>query len=180
VIKIQPPSVIGTYDLISSLDDALISPDVSPLPDETEAARETRVAALWEAWRRDLNAARETGRWDGMIRKGAVPSRFHLRQIPGSTWARLKDLGDAMTQASFAALIVRVALVGATDWIPGFKVGPSVEHVDAMGAPTGLGRVGPESVIDAFYSAHPGAVADRLVLEIAEQVIRHRTTQAGN
>jgi hypothetical protein len=180
VIKIQPPSLIGTYDLISSLDDALIAPDVSPLPGEADGDHKARVASLWEAWRRDLAAARETGRWDSMIRQGATPSRFHLRQVPGSTWARLKDLGDTMTQASFAALLVRVALVGATDWIPGFRVGPSVEHVDALGAPTGLGRVAPESVIDAFYSAHPGAVADRLVLEIAEQVIRHRTSHAGN
>jgi hypothetical protein len=77
-------------------------------------------------------------------------------------------------------LLVRMALTGATNWIDGFKVGPLVEHVDAHGNPSGLGKVAPLDVIDAFYQAVPGAVAVRIIEELATVIVQHRVSHSGN
>lgn len=181
MIKIQPPSFMGAYDAISVFDGAMVEPEgLERLPSETSEAFEQRKLSLWEAWRARLNVARETAQWDGMLKPGIAPSRFHLRQVPGHMWTVWQRVSDGLGYDERCAVLVRMALIGASDWLPGFKVGPLEEHRGADGLPSGLGAIAPVAVIDAFYLAHEGALASKILEELAVIITQHRLRHSGN
>lgn len=178
------PSRVGPYEVISRYDNDLAVPEApTRAADEDDAAWKLRVDAFnaaLAAFIRDLSVARETGDYAAVIKPGGQPTRFQMRQIPGDRWQVLHRVGARLSATERASLIVRVAMTGATNWIPGFEVGKPVEHLDDLGKPSGLGRVAPIDVIRAFYAHASGEDADAIITDLGEQIADHRIRNSGN
>lgn len=178
------PSRVSTYEVISRYDSDLAVPEVPVRgvgeDDDAWAARAKAYQAQVDTFIRELTVARETGNYEPVLKAGANPTRFRMRQIPGDRWQVLLRIAQHYTDLERASLIVRLALVEVTNWIPGFEVGKPVEHLGADGKPSGLGRVAPIEVVRAFYAAASGSDADDLLLDLGEQVAAHRLRYSGN
>lgn len=129
---------------------------------------------------RRLVIARETGDWSLVLRPGANPTRFTVRQIPGRQWSQWDRVADGLSQLERACLLLRMALVSATNFVPGFKVGTPVHHTDEEGRKTGLGLIAPVDVIEAFYAGLPGDTAASVIIDLGTQIYNHRTGHSGN
>lgn len=178
------PSRVGTYEVISRYDNDLAVPE-APVrgvgeDDESWKPRAKAYAAELDAFMRQLAAARETGDYAAVLKPGAQPTRFEMRQIPGDRWQTMLRVARGFSDIERASLIVRCALTGASNWIPGFEVGRAVEHLGVDGKPSGLGRIAPADVVRAFYACASGEDADALLLDLGEQVAAHRLRHAGN
>lgn len=182
MIRLQPPRFAGSYEVISSYDDAIDRPEL-PARDEGESDQDYRARCdkLFAAFRRAISVARETGDWAPVLRPGVEPTRFVLRRIPGRQWLVWDDVAADLTEQRRAALLVRMALVDVRPQLsPTFAATPRVEHLDANGRPTGLGLIGPDSIIDAFFDSLPGGVAVEVIVDLGLTILQHRRISSGN
>lgn len=159
-MAIRPASVVRPYDLIWSGDPALtlapIPPEPVALPSEPAESLRDRVAA----WKQDTAAilarnaelydrALETGDWSPILKPGETPTKFRVRQIPGSV-RRVLDRVWAGTEWREQVLFAfRLAVIDIIDGPIGSKIELS-EHVGIDGKPTGLGPALPVEVCDAL------------------------------
>lgn len=102
---IKPPSLVREYTWIWSKDPALDAP-----PDDAPAEAKAD-------WDRRVDQARDTGQWDGLIKAGQVPTKFTLRNVPGTQWrAALDALSNGrIGAASLDAIAARLAIRGVTN-----------------------------------------------------------------
>ncbi len=163
-------SVLHPYPLIWRRDPALMQPDlppeVAPLPDESpadfearKAKREAEALPLLEAFERAWARAVETRQWDELKRPGATPTVFWCRQLPRfrAFLDYANDERNHVGPLQRAELAFRLAVTRIDNPPVGLKV-EHVEHVDARGAPTGLGKVLSEDTVDALDLCAPGIV----------------------
>lgn len=119
-----PPSLVGTYDLIYSSDDALDRPADSDQPEladgETAAAFRARYE-LWAGpyveWERKLKVARETGDWTALLIPGQEPTRFKIRQVPAEVWTKVDSVAKAegWSNTERVAWLFRLFVVDVTN-----------------------------------------------------------------
>ena len=185
MIKHSPPSIVGPYDLISTYDPSLAWPVPPELdPGESDADYEARLKRDFvprrDEFARLLLTARETGRFESLIKDGEQPTRFRVRQMPPSVWVQWDRVVAKLSPLERAALAIRCVILGAEGWTAGFTVGNAVEHLDLDGHPSGLGRVAPFDVIASFYSVKSGNDADELIVDIGGQILHRRGSASGN
>lgn len=177
-------SRVGNYELVSRHDADLAFPEAPTRAageaDDAWAARLADYAQALERFVRELEVARETGDYAAVTKPGAQLTRFVCRTLPGEAWQAFKRVGQGLNTIECAALLVRMSLVDAVNWIHGFTVGRLVEHVGPDGKPTGLGKVASVEVVRAFYARASGDDADDILLDLGEQIVQHRRRHPGN
>lgn len=177
-------SRVGNYDLVSRYDADLAFPDKPARADgEDDAAWTARLAsygAELERFVKALEVARETGDYTNVAKPDAQLTRFVCRPIAGEHWQAFKRVASPLSAVERASLLVRMTLVEAVNWIPGFTVGRLIEHTGPDGKPTGLGKVAPLDVVRAFYARAAGDDADEILIDLGEQVYAHRQRHPGN
>ncbi len=169
-------SVAEPYGFISRHDSAI---NIGPMPDpgemparldgEKDDAYRARLEA-WRAplveWRRPLDVARETGDYAPILVDGAKPTKFRLRQIPASLWAKLDGYTAHLPDTQHAQLIFRVAVVGLDGDIPMEAMDKKYARaVDKAFAD--LGPIQPEAFVDLFTGAEK--VIDEIAVHVSER-----------
>lgn len=170
-------SVAEPYGFISRHDSAISlgpMPDLGPQPvraegesDEAFKLRAEAWAAPIREWRRPLDVARETGDYTPILVDGAKPTKFRIRQIPASLWAKIDGHTAHLPDTQHAQLIFRVAVVGLDGEFP-------IEAMDKRYARAvdkafaDLGPIQPEAFVDLFTGA------EKVIEEIAVHVIDRR------
>jgi hypothetical protein len=159
---ICPPSLTNSYDLVYSGDPAL---DTPPEPTrnegESDADWEARAVAFykgdeWVTWQNRLRIARETGKpeaWQSLLKPGSVPTLFHMRQVPGTTWRKVySHLESAKPGAAeIYALAFRAAIMGFTHF----------DHKVKRATDRNIGEdVATVDVVNALDAVHPSIVTE--------------------
>lgn len=181
---IGPPSTLRDYPLVSLLDDALDLPAEPPpcerLPDEPAedfarrvTERDEAIAKAAAEFHRRFEVAGETGQWDGLIKPGATPTLFVMRQVPGPQWRTFERVAGELGGRERSALAFRLALLRVEGCALPFKL-TRAEHVDANGNRTGLGEVVDEQIV-----AYLDSVAKRHVDLLGFAVLRQRGAPLG-
>lgn len=145
---LKPRSLQSEYSLIWSLDPALQLPD-----DDEEKANALRVA-------------RETGKWQDLIRQGESPTLFQVRPVPGSSisWWLGEVQRENLTTLESCELALRLALRGVTNFGDA-KVTTLVHEGHVMAT---------RDIIDALYRIGENGDAGRaVVMELGGIVIQH-------
>lgn len=178
-MAIRPVSAIKPYDLIWSGDSALtlapIPPEPVRLPDEAD----DELRARTEAWEAEATAIRarnteaysrafESGDWSSILRAGETPTKFRVRQIPGSAWRALERVGNGLTPREWCYLVFRLGVVDILDGPVGAKI-ELTEHLGLDGKPTGLGPVLPVEVCDGLDRISPAIINDLSLLVLQQR-----------
>ena len=144
---LTPRSLQSEYTLIYSGDPALQIP--------------ADAAAAELAFR----VARETGKWDALIKSGEQPTLFHVRPIPGTSWTWF--LGEfnrrSLVQLEAAELALRLALRGVAN------LG---EHKVKLAERDGH-EIAAREAFDLLYSLGDGELGRGVVSELGSIVIQH-------
>jgi hypothetical protein len=171
------PSLVDDYALISSLDKALDAP--APLPERpAEVTPEAHAAFLEQhhaellgqhkEWSHRLTVARDTGKWDGLIRAGQQPTIFRVRQLPGTLRRRLADLVSFTMvgrPSEIVALCFRCAITGIEN------LGGERVKVEPAFDPLVEEAIAPRSIVDRLDRIHP-AIVGELGMLIHERAMR--------
>ena len=162
---IKPPSLVAEYDLVYSGDPAL---DAPPHPerahgisddDHVEALKAFYSSEVWQAWLARLRVAQNAGTeaaWSAVLKPGEKPTRFVMRQVPGTVWRKVLDQINTgkLDEATGAALVFRTAIVGIRDLgVDGVDVTMETDAVLRE-------RIAARSVVDKLDAIHPAIVSE--------------------
>lgn len=153
---IKPPSLVREYTWIWSGDEALDTPPATA-PKKAKAE-----------WQRRLDEARDTGRYDALLKPGGKPTLFSLCLIPADTWAALTGLvrSGAIADTEFPIWAGRLALRDITD--------TGLEDVDMTRRTDPhfprLGQMAPAEAVNQFASL-AGPVFNEMAITIAERQV---------
>lgn len=176
---LRPVSVLRPYDLIWSGDPALALAPIPTapvrLPDETDDELEART----DAWKAECDAIRarnseaynraiETGDWTPILKAGDAPTRFRVRQVPGSTWRVFWRLWEGLGVREQMLLAFRVGVIDIIDGPIGSKI-ELTEHLALDGKPTGLGLVLPLEVCDTLDRIGEAIINDLSLLILQQR-----------
>lgn len=136
----SPPSLQHRHALVWSGDPALATP-----PDGADEATQ-------KAWEARLRVARETGKWDDVLRPGELPTWFYVQPIRGTTLRLLADdaTSGRIGPASMWSLCFRLGIKAIEN--------PAIAFTQESDAR--LGPIAPSSVVDDLDALNPGIVAE--------------------
>jgi hypothetical protein len=157
---IKPPSQQNEFTLIFSGDPSLNVP-----PDDDGVGTDEEVNSAKRE--RLLRIARETGRWDDLIKAGDKPTLFDVKPLTGTAydWLQGEAARRSLTMREYAALALRLALRDVKNFgehkvrhetIDGHTLA-TTEIIDAIYAAAGSGH-GALIVLElGLYMAHRAA-----------------------
>jgi hypothetical protein len=154
-MSFAPLSVQNSYPLISAEDPAL------DLPSDVDA-KETA-----------LRVARETGKWEALLRPDQKPTTFWMRNLPGTdrSWILGYQVRQRLVEIELCELAVRLAL----ESIENFGVFGPIKRVSLEGR-----TLASTDVLDAIYRvSEDKSVGQRIVLELGGIVIKRLTEGIG-
>jgi hypothetical protein len=102
---LTPPSLNKKQGICWSRDPALLAPDAG----DADAAKQ---------WQRDVEQARETGAWAGLVKPGAMPTTFYVEPMEGETARQLVDdmASGRVGIAMLASLAFRACVNGVDNF----------------------------------------------------------------